>query len=288
MNEAVKPKFPLGLAVFFFVLLLLIFVAAPVQLVWGMWGLALTELMILAVAVIPALLCKWDLKAVFPLRLPTLRQIFGVFIIWFGSYLAVTAVSYFIIYFFPEGLWEISRQITELFRSTPFPVTLFIAALMPAVCEEALHRGFIQYTFGRLKKWALVLVMGLLFGLFHLDPYRFLATSILGAAMTFLMAETQNLILPMLFHFINNAVSTFASFLNDPVLTAEVANISLAQAGAMLTFTAITPFLFLSGKRFLRANEDQADAAARKREILAAAVVALLLLMAGIAVSSVA
>ena len=286
MNDFVKPKNSLGLAVFFLVLLLLVFVATPVQLAWGMWGLAVTELIILAAAIIPALLYKWDLKEVFPLDVPSPRQITGVCILWFGSYVAVTAVSSIIIYFFPQGLWEVSRYITELFRSTPFPVTLFIAAVMPAVCEEALHRGLIQYTFGTQKKWVLVLAMGLIFGLFHLDPYRFLGTAILGAVMTYIMAETNNLVLPMLFHLINNSFSTFATFVNDPTTTAEAVGMPLASVGAFLIFTAVTPFLFVIGTRFLKSKG--ANKQNGKKEILAAAVAALILILIGLAVSAAA
>ena len=139
----------------FSVIILLLFVATPMQLAWGMWGLAATEIMILAAAVIPALLYKWDLKQVFPLGIPSTRQVFGVLMLWLGSYLVVTTISLIIIYFFPQGLPEISRSILELFQSTPFPVTLFIAAGCRQ-CEEALHRGLIQYTFGPQKNGCLL------------------------------------------------------------------------------------------------------------------------------------
>ena len=38
-------------------------------------------------------------------------------------------------------------------------------------CEEALHRGFIQYSFQSVRSdWVIILSMGFIFGLFHMDP----------------------------------------------------------------------------------------------------------------------
>ena len=285
MKEIVKPKLLIGLAVFFLVIILLLFVATPMQLAWGMWGLAATEIMILAAAVIPALLYKWDLKQVFPLGIPSTRQVFGVLMLWLGSYLVVTTISLIIICFFPQGLPEISRSILELFQSTPFPVTLFIAAVMPAVCEEALHRGLIQYTFGPQKKWVLVVVMGFIFGLFHLDPYRFLGTAILGAVMTLIMVETNNLVLPALFHFVNNAVSTFASYQAEPPVATDVA-VPLVFIGAFLIITAVAPFLLVAGNRLLKSKATRETKAGKKTDILAAVAAAVLLFIAGVAITA--
>ena len=40
---------------------------------------------------------------------------------------------------------------------------------------------------------------------------RFLPTALLGAALTYLMVETENMIYPALFHFINNFFPTLLS-----------------------------------------------------------------------------
>ena len=41
-----------------------------------------------------------------------------------------------------------------------------------------------------------VTAMGIIFGIFHLDFVRFIPTAVLGAALTYVMLETDNILLP--------------------------------------------------------------------------------------------
>ena len=284
MNPAIKPRVAIGIFVFLLVIVLTIIVAVPVQSAWKIWGLAITELMLLACALVPALLLKWDLKEVFPVKMPSLRQLFGVLVFLAGSYLSVLAINMVIFYLFPQGLTDVSNQFLYLFRSVPLPVALFIVAVMPAVCEECLHRGFILYNFQGVGKWATVLAMGLIFGIFHLDPYRFLGTAVLGVLLTFIMVETRNLLLPMLFHLLNNAFSVLASLTSEP--SAEVISVPLTAVGVYLVMAAIIPFIFLWGSRLLKSKEECRNHPLSKRAKLFAIIVALVLLISGIAIAA--
>ena len=170
MTRTVKPNIYTGLIVFVVVLVLMVLVAVPMQLAWGMWGLALTEVMLLICAIVPAVIFKWDLREIFRLSRPTVRQVFGVLVLWLGAYLAVAAVTMITAYLFPEGMGYVSNELLKFFGSVPFPLTLFIVALMPAVCEEALHRGLILHTFRGKNKWVTMMGMGLIFGIFTSIP----------------------------------------------------------------------------------------------------------------------
>ena len=58
--------------------------------------------------------------------------------------------------------------------SVPFWVSVIVVALLPAICEEAVHRGVIIHTMYRIRKeWLVVLIMGIYFGLFHAKPTPF-------------------------------------------------------------------------------------------------------------------
>ena len=111
MTGTVKPNIYIGLIVFIIVLVLMVFVAAPMQYAWGMWGLALTELMLLLCAIVPALILKWDLREIFRFSRPAARQIFGVLVLWLGTYLSVAAITMIIFYLFPEGLGYVSNEL---------------------------------------------------------------------------------------------------------------------------------------------------------------------------------
>ena len=116
----------------------------------------------------------------------TVRFIFGVPGIWFGS-LLVSAV-----YLLLRSLWNSSGEsidnTTPLFEGVSsafeiFTISTLIVLLVPIV-EEIIFRGFLLNTIGvRLRlRWA-VLISSALFVLSHVDPEFFIPTFILGCGM---------------------------------------------------------------------------------------------------------
>lgn len=279
MINITRPKPYIGILVFILVIALMIIIAAPLQHYLGMWGVALTQIMLLACAIIPALLIKWDLREVFKFKVPLARQVLGVILIWIGGYLTAMPVTMIITYLFPQGMLDVSTGILDLFKELPFPVTFFIIAVMPAVCEEFLHRGFILYTLGSMKKWTTIIIMAVIFGIFHLDPYRFLVTAVLGFFLTYIMIETRNILLPMLFHFINNALSAVLSLV--PSSSAEVTQIPFMTVGIFILLSAVVPFLFLGGSALLKTKEEIRKKPIKTRVIWIAAASTLILAAAG-------
>lgn len=282
MKEVVRPRVYMGVLLFVLVIVATLTIAFPLQLAWGMWGLALTELILLVLAIIPTLILKWDFREVFRVRIPSLRQFYGTLVLWIGSYIAAFSTTIIISYFFPEGTSEVSLEIQEMITSVSFPVRLLIMAVLPAICEEALHRGFILYTFKYTRKWTAIISMGFIFGLFHLSPHRFLATAILGAAMTYIMLETRNILLPMLFHFVNNSLSAFATlFFTSSAEVVEGAAIPLAFVGMFLLPAMVVPFLFIAGSRLLLDKEQRKSRPISKAIWIVAITMAVLLAITG-------
>jgi len=262
-----------GIILFALVLVFLLFGAAPIQMRLGMGGVALTEIILLAMALIPAILLKADLKEMFPIKRPKIRQVIGVVLIWFGTFLLGTLVTLIVGFFFPDGMAEVGIAMNDIFTSIPMWIAYLIIAVMPAICEEALHRGFIQTTMKPIRReWVIVLVMGLIFGIFHLDPYRFAATAILGMALTYVMLKTRNILMPAFFHLINNSLSVIVSFATANSLdTMEQTDTSAVFSsglgiGSYMILGAAIPFLILAGVVLLRdkitATAPMADAAA--------------------------
>lgn len=253
-----------GIVLFVLVILMMIFVAAPIQMRYGMYGLAITELIILAMAIIPAMILKADLREVFPIKKPAIRQIFGTLIMWVGTYLGVMLVTLIIGYYFPEGLSEVSEGLSDVITSIPMGIAFFIVAIMPAICEEALTRGFILASFNSFKsKWSIVVLVGVIFGIFHLDPFRFLPTAILGGTMAYIMIETKNILLPMFFHFFNNGLSTVVSFLVPAQKAMEAVGefyVPLASIGAYFILGSAIPFMFLLGSILIHKKGEVNDA----------------------------
>ena len=156
-------------------------------------------------------LLKIPIKEIFPLEKPKWKKTLGVLLMWASSYALMMPVTMFMAYFFPKEIFAVSEGLNEVIYSVPLILSIFISSVMPAVCEEALHRGFILKSFQNKwkNKWFLSLLMGIIFGVFHGSIWRFLPTAILGGILTYIMLETENIFYPALFHFTNNFLPSF-------------------------------------------------------------------------------
>lgn len=249
-----------GIGLFLIIMVLFIFVFAPLQLHFGMVGLLLTELGLLAVTLLAVRFTGQSFREVFPISRPRFGQILGTILLWAGCFLSVILVTLVSMYFFPEGFLDVSSSMSSMFASIPAFFSFLIVAVSPAICEEAMHRGFIMHTFrGISRDWVVVICIGLIFGLFHLDPYRFLPTALLGMGLAYIMRKTNNMLLPALFHCINNSLS-FLSSLSASSVEIEQQSAQLLSdpsflmlsLGSYLVTGFLAPILLFTGSYFLR------------------------------------
>jgi hypothetical protein len=78
---------------------------------------------------------------------------------------------------------------------------------MAPVIEELIFRGVIMHGLMRnYSKFTAVFISALLFALFHLNPWQFPATFILGLVLGILMLRTRNIYLCIIGHAINNGL----------------------------------------------------------------------------------
>lgn len=262
MKNLTKRPLAAALAMAAASILFLLLIAAPMQAAWGMTGLLLTELGLLALALGGAALLREKLSDVFPLHALRLRPAFGAVVLWLGAYMPVLTAAILMQLLLPAQTVEVSTGITGLAVTVSPWLRFLIMAVSPAICEEAVYRGFILSHLGPLPAWARVAVCGALFGAFHLDATRFLSTALLGAAITWAVLCTGNLFYAGLIHLCNNALSVLATIALEaaaqsaPELaeqaTAEAAAVTPATLGVYLVLCAASPWLLWAGTALLR------------------------------------
>ena len=130
-------------------------------------------------------------------------------------------------------------------------MAVFVIAVLP-LCEETLHRGFILASLRSIKSTvAIVLISGLLFGVFHLDPFRFAADHDARLRIRIYSAETESMVLTMIFHFINNLLSVISMFAAKPYTdsyTEVYAELKLGSViGVGMVYLAIGAVLIFIG-----------------------------------------
>lgn len=210
----------------------LMFPGAMMQYYWGIPGLIATELMYLALSLLYVLILRGDFKKVFPIRKVKLVSIFGTILLWGGTFLVVMLCTMILVCFFPEQMMSTSEGLNEAFSSMSLGVQLLVVGLLPAICEESVHRGVIMNSFRPIRnKWIVIISVGVLFGINHLDIWRLVPTALLGIALTYVAYETDNILYSVLYHFINNGFSSVASSLSTSVSTSAEGVTELVETG---------------------------------------------------------
>jgi sodium transport system permease protein len=105
------------------------------------------------------------------------------------------------------------QQLLERFSEDVIPkgmpswqLVLYVAVL-PAICEELAFRGMLLNGLRRkFRPAALVLGIGIIFGLFHMTLYRIAPTAALGMVLTAIALMTGSVFPGMLLHAGNNAI----------------------------------------------------------------------------------
>lgn len=86
---------------------------------------------------------------------------------------------------------------------------VLVVAVTPAICEETLFRGLVQSSFEMpMSKWNAIIWTGIIFGAYHLNLPDFIALSVLGIYLGYLVSVSGSILVPMVAHFTNNFIST--------------------------------------------------------------------------------
>lgn len=122
----------------------------------------------------------------------------------------------------PPEFEEVAQQLFDLQGATwGVPLLIFVIALSPAICEEVLFRGALVSGFkNRLSDWGVIVLVGVLFGLFHMSIYRFLPTGVTGMMLTYAVVKTGSIYPGIIGHFIVNGSSVLlqTGSLPQPIL----------------------------------------------------------------------
>lgn len=105
----------------------------------------------------------------------------------------------------PPWFWELFERVLN-HRFGFWGSVLKVAVIAPVV-EETLFRGIIMHGLMKnYKPWYAILLSGILFSLFHLNPWQMTYTFFLGLLLGWLMVKTRSLPLCILTHSLNNLI----------------------------------------------------------------------------------
>ena len=215
---------------------------------FGEWGILFYEGLLAVLAVGTVALFREDVRRAFPFHRPTLAKTVGTVLMWIGTLLITMIPTSILLYVFPEQMSGATESVSELSGGLPFALAVLLICVTPAIFEEMAFRGGLFSCFRGFKSpWPAILISAVVFGAFHGSFWRFVPTAMLGIAMGYLLAETDNMFYNMLFHLINNALPMLLLQLTfSQMESAE----SMIQTGVPLVTVAVY-FLYASAGPFL-------------------------------------
>ena len=142
-----------------------------------------------------------------------------------------------------QYVFPVPEQLLESFGQYLLPedlalwqVVLFLA-VFPGIFEELTFRGVLLYGLRKLlRPVPLALVVGLVFGIFHVSLFRIIPTGYLGVLLTGVTLLTGSVFPAMLWHAINNATALVPAYLGwlDAGVPVEGWMYAVATAGLLL------------------------------------------------------
>jgi sodium transport system permease protein len=197
-----------ALAMFAIGYLLLYFVLIPLQRQGLIRGLLISQwLGLFGLSLLYALITRRPPAPAFGLRAPPPLAWAGAALMALGGWMVANLI----------GQWVLSPppEYIEAFRKMLFPETLrrsllaslFLFAATPAICEEVFFRGLIlRGLLTRMPPATAIALCAAMFGIYHVDVYRLVPTTLLGGMLGFIAWRSGSLGPAILAHFLNNAV----------------------------------------------------------------------------------
>jgi membrane protease YdiL (CAAX protease family) len=147
------------------------------------------------------------------IRLPSWKHVVLIVLVWPAFSFLANGIGHVIqqylhvpsLFFQKGGPGESMDQVLTGWVLVP---AVFLIAVMPAFSEELWCRAFLGR--GLVGKHGLVLgVLGtsFLFGVIHVDPAQGLVAMAMGVGLHYFYLTTRSLLIPMLMHFLNNALA---------------------------------------------------------------------------------
>lgn len=246
-----SPGFAFGI---FAIVMLLIFYAGSALQGWRIHeGVALTQYLLILSPILLALwYAKVNWKTALNLRAPSASAVGGSVLVGVGWVVLSIQIGVYL-----QRLMKTPAEL-EIFARKLFDIgglpggvwtLLAIVAISPAICEEALFRGVILSSLKeKLPTWAVIGVVGVLFGLFHLSVYKVIPTGLSGMVFTYLVIRSGSIVCSAIAHALLNGLAILLETGNMPdAITSRLEGLDIENTGLPQSWVIAGGVLFLAG-----------------------------------------
>ncbi|MGN0154949.1 MAG: ABC transporter permease subunit/CPBP intramembrane protease [Lachnospiraceae bacterium] len=240
-------------------LLLMVYAGGIMSLSHPLMGVIVPQFFIGVLPILACIYIKADMREVFSLRLPKAKDTAGSVLLVLGVGSLALVVSNILSYLFPGNSESLNEEYLDMLEGVSFVPALLLIALLPAVCEELLFRGYMFTAFKRKMSLAKAIVfVSILFAVSHMSLIKIIPTAMLGVALAYAVHCSRSLFCSALMHFLNNAFSVFVLYYGDkiPILNDDQAGLPL-MIGMLVMAVVLIPV----GGKFLNRQQQNNGAA---------------------------
>lgn len=255
------PSIQESLLILIVALLLMTYVGGIMSLSYPLMGVIAPQFFIGVLPLLACLYIKGDARKIFALHLPGTTAILGSLLLLLGAGSFSLLLSNLLSYFFPDNSKGLNEEYMTMLDGVPFAVAVLLIALLPAICEELMFRGYMFTAFKqKMSLPKAIFFVSVLFGISHMSLIKLIPTAVLGAALAYAFHKADSIFASGMMHFLNNTLSVFVlyygekiAFLNDEQLGVPM------MVGMVMLVIICTPI----GIKLLNSN---ASGAAEKRK----------------------
>ena len=103
-------------------------------------------------------------------------------------------------------------QATPSYSMISFVTNVVLVAVLPAICEEFLHRGILLQGTKHIGFKKAIIISSVCFGLIHFNIGQVSYAIVLGLVLGFASVVAKNLWVPIIMHFTNNFIAIYLDF----------------------------------------------------------------------------
>ncbi|UCE59634.1 MAG: CPBP family intramembrane metalloprotease [Phycisphaerales bacterium] len=157
---------------------------------------------------------KVDIIQTLALRLPPLRYMLAAILIGVSAWVPAHELNVLQerVFGVPQAVMESAKIIEQALAGLPAAGVLLLIAVIPAICEESLFRGFLLCSMrGATGKWTAIIVSAAVFGVFHFFLFKFAVTTALGIVLGYICWQSRSIIPVMLAHCLHNGLGAMTA-----------------------------------------------------------------------------
>lgn len=204
------PTIQESLLVLVVALLLMVYLGGIMSLSHPVMGVVVPQFFIGVLPVLACIYIKGNAREIFKLNIPKGKDLLGSVCLYLGAGSLSLLISNLLSMAFPDNSQGLNEEYAKLLDGISFVPALLLIALVPAVCEELMFRGYIFTAFRqKMSLPKAIFFVSVLFGISHMSLIKIIPTAVLGAALAYAIYKADSIAASSLIHFLNNAVSVF-------------------------------------------------------------------------------